>query len=81
MAYIDYIDYDDADRELKTVYNRYGVENRIPAAIIRISSVNPKALQGHLSLYRAINDKGSPLSAAQREMIAVAVSGINECHY
>ncbi|MEE8585350.1 MAG: carboxymuconolactone decarboxylase family protein [Acidobacteriota bacterium] len=52
-----------------------------PDNILRIHGVNPGVLRGHLSLYRAIMHAESPLSRAQREMLAVVVSALNGCHY
>lgn len=49
--------------------------------ILRISTVNPDALRSHLAFYRALHHGPSPLSRVRREMIAVAVSQINDCHY
>ena len=49
--------------------------------ILRISSINPDALRTHLALYRALVQAPSPLSRIRREMIAVAVSQLNDCHY
>lgn len=49
--------------------------------ILRISSIHPDAIQAHFSLYRALVHGPSPLSRLRREMIAVAVSQLNECHY
>ncbi len=81
MAFIDYIDYDDASDDLKKLYDRYGGKTKIPANIIRIAGSNPKAMEAHIDLYRAIMFQKSELSRHQREMIAVVVSAINECHY
>lgn len=81
MAFIDYVSYDDATDDLKKLYEAYGGENRTPANILRIAGLNPKAMQAHVDLYRSIMFQKSPLSRAQREMIATVVSSINKCHY
>ena len=81
MAYINYIPYDDASDELKELYGKYDGENKIPANIVRIAGPNPKAMEGHIQFYRAIMFQKSPLSRAEREMIAVVVSALNSCHY
>lgn len=81
MAFIKYIPYDDASDELKALYEKYGGKSKIPANIVRIAGLNPKALAAHIDLYKAIMFGKSPLSRDQREMIAVVVSAINECHY
>ena len=81
MAHIPYISYDDASAELKKLYEKFGGANKTPANIIRVSGVNPGAMDGHLHLYKEVMHKQSPVSRLQREMIAVTVSGINGCHY
>ncbi len=81
MAYIKYINHEDADAQQKKVLEKYGGANKQPDNILRISSVSPLAMEGHVALYRNIHRGPSPVSRLQREMIAVTVSGINECHY
>jgi len=81
MAFIEYVDYEDASPELKKIYDAYGAPKKLPANIIRISSVTPKAMTAHVGLYRAVMGAASSLSARQREMVATVVSAINKCHY
>ncbi|MBA3585484.1 MAG: carboxymuconolactone decarboxylase family protein [Gemmatimonadetes bacterium] len=49
--------------------------------ILRISTIHPQALRAHLGFYRTLVIGPSPLSRVRREMIAVAVSQLNGCHY
>ena len=50
--------------------------------VLRIQSLRPELLQAGLDLYQELMfSPRSPLSRAQREMIAVAVSRANDCHY
>lgn len=49
--------------------------------ILKIHSLRPQTLADHASLYRTTMYAKSGLSRAEREMIAVVVSSINECHY
>jgi len=49
--------------------------------ILKIHSVHSRVMRQHYDLYIEIMRKRSPLSRVQREMIAVVVSAINECHY
>jgi alkylhydroperoxidase family enzyme len=49
--------------------------------ILTIHSLNPESLEAHLALYKTMMFGRSPLSRAQREMIAVVVSAANRCHY
>jgi len=82
MAWIPMIPEDEADGELAELYRRYrdprwgGVDH-----ILRIHSLNPASLEAHVAVYRSAMHGPSPLSSAQREMIAVAVSAVNACHY
>ena len=49
--------------------------------IVRIMTPNPAALRASMSLYSALMFGESPLTRAQREMLAVVVSRVNDCHY
>lgn len=81
MAYIPYIDDNTASPALKELFDRY----REPAGhvdnILRIHGLNPPSMKAHYDLYATLMRGKSPLSKTQREMIAVVVSSINECHY
>ena len=81
MAWIRTIEEKDAKGPLANLYRRVvepwgGVDN-----IFKIHSLNPASARGHLELYRTVMHDESPLSRQQREMIAVVVSSVNECHY
>jgi alkylhydroperoxidase family enzyme len=49
--------------------------------IIRAKSLNGPAMKHSTALYGALMHGPSPLSRAQREMLAVVVSRANDCHY
>lgn len=50
--------------------------------IIRSQSLRPPVLRASTQLYlEVMHSSASPLSRAQREMIATVVSRINHCHY
>jgi alkylhydroperoxidase family enzyme len=49
--------------------------------ILRIHGVHPRTMRLHYDLYRELMHAPGPLTRIQREMIAVAVSGINGCRY
>ena len=81
MAWIEMIDEEDATGRLKTLYDKYtepwgGVDN-----ILKIHSLSPRSMKAHFDLYAQLMRGRSELSKAQREMIAVVVSAINQCHY
>ncbi len=66
-----------AKRELDAAVHRAGrVWN-----IVRIMTPNPAVLKASMDMYRALMFGESPLSRAQREMLAVIVSRANHCVY
>ncbi len=81
MTWIDTIDEDGAEGLLKSIYESEIEEVGVFANIHKAMSLNPKALQWRILLYKQILRKDSPLSLAQREMIATVVSRVNDCHY
>jgi alkylhydroperoxidase family enzyme len=81
MAYINYIKYEDASPELKALYEEHGAPEKTPANIARIAGYSPAVMEAHSYFYRSIMFGRSPLSRAQREMIGVVISAINNCHY
>jgi alkylhydroperoxidase family enzyme len=49
--------------------------------IVHIMSLNPRALRTSIGFYSSIMHGDSPLSRAQREMLATVVSVELNCHY
>ena len=81
MAWIPMIQEDKAEAELKGWYDKLrepwgGVDN-----IMKIHSLNVNTLKGHYELYLSAMKGTKDLSHKQREMIAVVVSNVNQCHY
>jgi alkylhydroperoxidase family enzyme len=71
----------EAEGELKEMYDQNvepwgGVDN-----ILKIHSLSPESLKAHISLYKTVMYGKSPIRRPEREMIAVAVSAVNGCHY
>jgi hypothetical protein len=68
---------------------RYVTEDEILAAdrvpdrdnIIQIHSIHPAVMRQHYDLYVELMRAHGPLSRIRREMIAVTVSALNNCHY
>jgi uncharacterized peroxidase-related enzyme len=81
MAWIATIDEDAAEGELKNIYVQQRKQAGELANILKIHSLAPNVLKAHLSLYQAAMHAPGDLSRAHREMIAVAVSAANSCHY
>ena len=81
MAWIPMIQEDKAEAELKEWYDKLcepwgGVDN-----IMKIHSLNVNTLKGHYELYLSAMKGTKDLSHKQREMIAIVVSNVNQCHY
>lgn len=49
--------------------------------IMAVHSLNPRSLAAHDELYRSAMRGTATLRRIDREMIALVVSRINECHY
>ena len=49
--------------------------------ILQVHSVHSRVMKLHFELYKEVMHAKSPLTRVQREMVAVAVSSINGCHY
>ena len=81
MAWIKMIPEEEAEGELKELYDQNmepwgGVDN-----IIKIHSLSPESLKVHVALYKAVMYGKSLSPRPDREMIAVVVSAVNKCHY
>ena len=81
MAWIKEIEIAEADGLLARLYKQLLRPDGDVAHILRVHSILPQTLLAHLQFYRGIVMAKGELSRAQREMIAVAVSSANECHY
>ena len=50
--------------------------------VVRCQSLRPPVMRASTQLYvEVMHSRESPLSRAQREMIATVVSRVNHCHY
>jgi alkylhydroperoxidase family enzyme len=49
--------------------------------VIRVMSINPKAMRAVADLNRAVTFGGSHLTRVQEEIIATTVSTVNRCRY
>lgn len=81
MAYIRYVPPAEAGPRLSRLYGRYADARGRLDNILRIHALNPPSMEHHHDLYRHLMAGPSPLSRAQREMIAIAVSAENDCFY
>ncbi len=81
MAFIKTIHENDATGELADLYKRVGNPDGTVDNVMKVHSLNPDTLRTHFEMYTAAMHKRSPLSRAEREMVAVAVSRLNGCDY
>lgn len=81
MPYIDVIEPEHAEGELKTIYDDLIKKRGKLAEVHKIQSLNPETIVDHMNLYMTIMFGKSPLKRYQREMVAVVVSAANECRY
>ena len=81
MAWIETVTPDDAEGLLAKLYKAAIERAGRVFGILRLQSINPKVLRAGGSLYHEVMRADSPLTRAQREMIAVVVSAANSCHY
>lgn len=81
MAFIKIFDEDEATGPLAREYE--GALKRAGKVfnILKIQSQSPAALRSSVALYLAVMHGDSALSRAERELLAVAVSQFNDCHY
>ncbi|MEO1054529.1 MAG: peroxidase-related enzyme [Bacteroidota bacterium] len=81
MPFIEVIQHDQAEGELKEIYDNLVATRGKLAEVHKIQSLNPKSIVNHMDLYMTIMFGKSPLKRYQREMIAVIVSVSNQCEY
>jgi uncharacterized peroxidase-related enzyme len=82
MAWIRTIAPGEATGLLKRLYDQALSRAGKVFNVLRIQSLRPELLRAGVALYEELMlSPRSPLSRAQREMIAVVVSRANGCHY
>ena len=81
MAWIKVIDEEEAEGQLKKMYESLRDPRGHVDNILRIHSLNPRGLRAHLDIYKTTMHAPSEMTRAERETVAVVVSSINRCHY
>ena len=81
MAFIRPIPPEKATGTLKRLYDAAVERAGRVFNIIRMFSLRPAVLRSSLGLYRDTMFGASDLTRAEREMVAVVTSQINDCHY
>lgn len=82
MSWIRTIDYDTARGKLKSLYKRVkGPENNVDN-VLKIHSLRPHTLEGHMVLYKAVlHHSGNTLPKWYLEALGCYVSHLNNCDY
>ena len=81
MSYVRIIEESEAEGRLADLYARGGNQDGSVDNVLRVHSLNPDSLHAHLEVYISAMHRPSPLSRAEREMVAVTVSRLNGCAY
>jgi uncharacterized peroxidase-related enzyme len=72
---------EEADGRLREIYDQIAGSRGKIATVHKIQSLNPETIPQHMDLYMGIMFSRSPLSRAERELMAVVVSVANGCAY
>ena len=81
MAWIRTIDPDDARGALHEEYEKAQRRAGRVAKVVQLSSLNPEVLTRWVEIYKQVMFGPSPLSRAERELVATVVSQENGCYY
>jgi uncharacterized peroxidase-related enzyme len=81
MAWIKEIEEQGAGAPLRAVYEAIKGKRGKISNIMKVQSLNPRAMQAHLDLYLAVMFGPAGLKREERELIAVVVSAANGCEY
>ena len=82
MTWIKTIDYSEADTKLKRIYNRVSGPNSKIDNVLKIHSLRPHSLVGHMTLYKSVlHNSNNKLPKSLLESIGIYVSYLNGCNY
>lgn len=81
MARINVVQYEQAEAELKGIYDELIQKRGKLSEVLKIQSLHPETIKSHTQLYLDIMFAQSPLTRAERELIATVVSVANGCMY
>jgi alkylhydroperoxidase family enzyme len=81
MPWIDQVPTDEASGLLKEQFDQALERAGRVWRIVHVMSLNPEALRDSIQFYVTVMKGESPLSRAQREMLATVVSAELDCHY
>lgn len=82
MSWIEIVSYADADSKLRAIYDRVKGPNGSVDNVLRVHSLRPHTLEGHMALYKQVLH--SPANTVAKwflETLGVWVSTLNGCGY
>jgi uncharacterized peroxidase-related enzyme len=82
MSWIKIIGEQEADGKLAEIYRQVKSPSGQIDNIIKVHSLRPRTLEGHLEIYKAaVHSRPNALSPRERELVGVTVSQLNGCDY
>ncbi|MCI0652513.1 MAG: carboxymuconolactone decarboxylase family protein [Planctomycetes bacterium] len=81
MSWIRQVPLDQAAGELKQIYDAGRARAGSVAQIIQVMSLRPRSLGNMMKFYLDQMHGASPLSRAERELLAAVTSQVNGCFY
>jgi alkylhydroperoxidase family enzyme len=81
MAWIKTVSDDEAEGLLAKLYAAAVARAGRVFGVVRVMSLSPDAVRSSIGLYQTVVLGESPLSRAQRELLATVVSRLNGCKY
>lgn len=79
--WIEHVEEEEATGYVARVYREVDRRGGEIDGIVRAHSLNPNALRALMQFYNGVMHGDCAISLRRREMIAVTVSAINQCHY
>jgi len=81
MAWIKMIEPEEAAGELKAEYDKAVKRAGRVFNIVKVQSLNARALRASMEMYLTTMHGPSGLTRAERELLATVVSSVNHCFY
>lgn len=81
MSWVTMVGKDGATGELAKAYERVSPGDAEVDNVLAVHSLHPRTMTDHFALYKTLMYGPGPLSRRERELVALAVSAENECHY
>ena len=82
MTWIETVEPGEAEGRLAELYGAVATPDGHVDAILKVHSLRPATLEGHLALYKAaLHRRPHGLSLRERELVGALVSALNGCEY